>query len=57
MAEGPKSRRFQFETDNEEQEHDAELGEMQKFLAIGNQAGHWTNRDACGKIAEDRAKP
>ncbi len=52
----PKPRRLQLEADDEQQEDDAELGDVQDFLAVGDQPRRRADGDAGGEIAENGAE-
>lgn len=49
------SRRLQFQTDHEQQQHDTELGELQGLYGIANEAQHRRpDQDTCSEIAQHR---
>ena len=51
----PQSRRLQFQTDHEQQQHDTELGELQNLFGIANEAQHRRpDQDTCSEIAQHR---
>ena len=57
-ADGAKLTEAELETDAEHQERDADVGERQHLLAIGDEARReWTDRHAGGDVAEHRRQP
>ena len=55
-AHGPEAARLQLETDDEEQEDDAELGEMKDLPLVVHQVQRpGADDQACQHVAEDRA--
>ena len=52
----PQPRRLELEADDEQQEDDAELGDVQDFFAAGDQPRCRADGDAGGEVAEDGAE-
>ena len=53
----PQPRRLELQADDEQQEHDAEFGDLQDLLAAGDQPRRRADGDAGGEIAEHGAEP
>lgn len=54
----PQSGRTKFQTDDEQQDHNAEFGYMQDFFAVMKDAQHIRSQDDTGReIAQNRSKP
>jgi hypothetical protein len=53
----PKPRWLEFKPDDEQQQHHTQFGEMQDFLAIGNDPEQGADDNAGGEIAENRPEP
>ncbi len=57
LAQAPQSRRHHLQADDEQQHHDAEFGDMQDGLSVGEKAQtERTDRDAGRQIAQHGAK-
>ena len=55
LAHGPQTRRLQLQADDEKEQHDAELGEMENILHIGDDPQRrWADDDTRGEITQDR---
>jgi hypothetical protein len=57
LAHLPQACRLQFQADDEEQQHDAELGDGQDLFAAADQPADRADDDAGRDIAEHRAEP
>ena len=57
MAHRPETGRLEIQTNDEEQENNAQLGEVQQLFTICNEAGNRADNHACSQIAKDCSQP
>ena len=57
MTQRPEAGGLEIKTDDEQQKHHAQFGEMQQFFTIGNKTGNRADNHTGGQIAQNGSQP